>query len=273
MSRCDEAAPRTLLLLRHGQSRANADGTFSGWLDVPLTVRGHEEAARAAELLAAHELLPDTAHTSVLTRAIGTLDIVLAGLNRQWIPTRRSWRLNERHYGALQGRAKLAVRADVGEETFNQWRRSYDIAPPSLDAADPTAARHDPRYAALPADEMPASESLADVRRRVVPYWQDVLAAELHVGRMPLIVAHGNSLRALCMHLDRLNPEQVAALNIPTGVPLRYDLDRDGCPLVPGGVYLDPAAAATGAAEVAAQGGGADSDNDDPGSVAVSTGA
>ncbi len=243
-----------MILLRHGQSAANAEDSFSGWLDVPLTERGEAEAVRAAELLAAHGLLPEVAHTSVLSRAIGTLDIALAVLNRRWIPAHRSWRLNERHYGALQGRVKSVVRADAGDDAFTRWRRSYDEAPPPLDVADPTSARHDPRYAALPAAELPASEALVDVRARVVPYWQDVIAHDLHRDRTPLVVAHGNSLRALCMHLDRLSPEEVAQLNIPTGVPLRYDIDDEGRPLIRGGIYLDPEAAAAGAAEVAAQG-------------------
>lgn len=247
--------PRTLVLLRHGQSTANAEDSFSGWLDVALTARGETEAARAGELLASHGLQPDVAHTSVLSRAIGTLDIVLEVLDRRWIPTGRSWRLNERHYGALQGRPKADVRAEAGEELFTRLRRSYELAPPPLDAADPTSARHDPRYGALPAAELPAGEALADVRSRVVPYWQDILAADLHAGRVALVVAHGNSLRALCMHLDQLTPDEVSGLNIPTGIPLRYDLDRDDRPLVRGGTYLDPAAAAAGAAEVAAQGG------------------
>ncbi|MDA8320763.1 MAG: 2,3-bisphosphoglycerate-dependent phosphoglycerate mutase [Actinomycetota bacterium] len=247
--------PRTLLLLRHGQSTANADGIFSGWLDVALTERGEREAIRAAELLAEHGMLPHVAHTSVLSRAIRTLDIVLAAADRLWIPTRRSWRLNERHYGALQGRPKAVVRAETGDHQFARWRRSYDIAPPPLDADDPAAARHDPRYAALPARELPLTEALADVRRRVVPYWQDVIAADLAAGRVPLVVAHGNSLRALCMHLDQLSADEVALLNIPTGMPLRYDLDPDGRPVVRGGTYLDPDAAVAGAAEVAAQGG------------------
>lgn len=245
---------RTLVLLRHGQSMANAESTFSGWLDVELTARGEREAAQAAALLATAGLYPDVAHTSLLSRAIRTLDIALAVLGRGWIPTRRSWRLNERHYGALQGRSKGTVRDEVGEEVFTRWRRSYDHKPPALGDEDPSCARHDPRYAALPAGELPSAESLADVRRRVVPYWQDSIAADLHAGRLPLIVAHGNSLRALCMHLDGLSAGEVAALNIPTGVPLRYDLDPDGSPLVRGGTYLDPDAAVAGAAEVAAQG-------------------
>lgn len=245
---------RTLILLRHGQSTANAEDRFSGWLDEALTARGEREATRAAELLARHALLPDVVHTSVLSRAIRTAEIALAALQREWLPTRRSWRLNERHYGALQGRPRSAVRLEAGDEAFARWRRSYEHAPPALDADDPTSAHHDPRYAALPASELPATESLADVRRRIVPYWQDAIAADLHAGRCALVIAHGNSLRALCMHLDRLTAAEVAGLNIPTGAPLRYDLDSTGRPLVRGGAYLDPVSAAAGAAEVAAQG-------------------
>jgi 2,3-bisphosphoglycerate-dependent phosphoglycerate mutase len=232
---------------------------LAGWgeapLDVALTERGEREAIRAAELLDEHGMLPDVAHTSVLSRAIRTLDIGLAVMDRLRIPTRRTWRLNERHYGALQGRSKAAVRAEVGDHEFTRWRRSYDTAPPPLDARDPASARHDPRYAAMPARELPSAEALADVLRRVVPYWQDVIAADLALGRVPLVVVHGNSLRSLCMHLDQLSADEVAVLHIPTGVPLRYDPDPDGSPLVRGGTYLDPAAAAAGAAEVAAQGG------------------
>lgn len=245
---------RTMILLRHGESTANADGTFSGWLDVPLTLRGEAEATRAAALLDVHGIYPSQVHTSVLSRAIRTADLVLEVLDRPWTPTRRSWRLNERLYGALQGRSKAAVRAEVGDDVFFRWRRSYDEPPPGLSEEAVAAIRADPRYGALPPDAIPATEALADVRRRVVPYWQDVLAVDLLVGHVPLVVAHGNSLRGLCMHLDRLSPDEVALLNIPTGVPLRYDFDSSWQPLQRGGTYLDPAAAAAGAAEVAAQG-------------------
>jgi 2,3-bisphosphoglycerate-dependent phosphoglycerate mutase len=246
---------RTLLLLRHGQSAANSEDAFSGWLDVPLTDRGRREAAHAGELLAEHRLLPDVVHTSVLSRAIRTADIALAALERPWVPTRRSWRLNERHYGTLQGRSRQAVRAEFGDEAFGLWRRSYDHAPPPLVADDPSSARHDRRYDTLPVRELPMTEALSDVRRRVVPYWQDAIAADLHDGRVVLVVAHSNSLRALCMHLDALTRNEVEALNIPTGVPLRYDLDHEFRPLVRGGIYLDPVSAAAGVAEVLAQGG------------------
>lgn len=244
----------TLILLRHGQSQANAADRFSGWLDVPLSDRGRREAVRAGELLAVHGLLPDVVHTSVLSRAIDTADIALAVLDRQWLPIRRSWRLNERHYGALQGRSRAAVRAEVGDVVFARWRRSYDHAPPPLAADDPSSSRHDRRYAGLPRGELPATESLADVRARLLPYWQDALAGDLRAGRTTLVVAHGNSLRALCMHLDGHTPDEIPALNIPTGVPLRYDLDADYRPLVRGGTYLDPESAAAGVAEVVAQG-------------------
>ena len=245
---------RTLLLLRHGQSAANSEDSFSGWLDVPLSDRGRREAARAGELMMEQALLPDVVHTSVLTRAIRTADIALATIGHPWLPTRRSWRLNERHYGALQGRRRAAVRAEFGDERYSRWRRSYEHAPPPLPQNDPSSARHDRRYGGLPARELPTTEALSDVCRRVVPYWQDAIAADLHAGRVVLVVAHSNSLRALCMHLDALTPREVEALNIPTGVPLRYELDHEYRPLVRGGAYLDPTAAAAGIAEVLAQG-------------------
>lgn len=250
----EDDRPRTLLLLRHGQSTANARDAFSGWLDVALSEHGRREAVRAGELLAEHGLFPDVVHTSVLSRAVDTADIALGVLGRQGVPTQRSWRLNERHYGALQGRSRSAVRAEVGDALFALWRRSYDYAPPLPRTDDPTNTGYDHRYAALPPRELPNAESLADVRARVVPYWQDAVASDMYVGRTALVVAHGNSLRALCMHLDGLTPDEILTVNIPTGVPLRYDLDRDYRPRVRGGVYLDTEAAAAGAAEVAAQG-------------------
>jgi 2,3-bisphosphoglycerate-dependent phosphoglycerate mutase len=248
------AGAHTLLLLRHGQSAANSEDSFSGWLDVPLSDRGRREAARAGELMAEQGLLPDVVHTSVLTRAIHTTVIALATIGHPWLPTMRSWRLNERHYGALQGRSRAAVRAEFGDESYSRWRRSYEHAPPPLPEGDPSSARHDRRYAGLPARELPTTEALSDVYRRVVPYWQDVIAADLHAGRVVLVVAHSNSLRALCMHLDALTAREVEALNIPTGVPLRYELDHEYRPLVRGGTYLDPTSAAAGIAEVLAQG-------------------
>jgi 2,3-bisphosphoglycerate-dependent phosphoglycerate mutase len=244
----------TLLLLRHGQSAANSEDSFSGWLDVPLSDRGRREAARAGELMIERALLPDVVHTSVLTRAIHTADIALAAIGHPCLPTRRSWRLNERHYGALQGRSRVAVRADFGDESYSLWRRSYEHAPPPLPDSDPSSARHDLRYADVPAGDLPATEALADVYRRVVPYWRDAIASDLHAGRAVLVVAHSNSLRALCMHLDALTPREVETLNIPTGVPLHYELDREHRPHVRGGTYLDPTSAAAGIAEVLTQG-------------------
>lgn len=245
----------TLVLLRHGQSTSNAADEFSGWLDVPLTDRGAQEARNAAQLLIGHHLLPDVVHTSVLTRAIDTAHLVLTELGRSWVPARRSWRLNERHYGALQGRGKAEVKAEVGADTYTRWRRSFTGTPPPLSPFDPAAAALDPRYAHVPPDALPATESLADVVDRLLPYWYDTIAPDLQAGRIPLIVAHGNSLRALIMHLDQLTTAQVETLNLPTGIPLRYDLDQAWRPRPPGGTYLDPAAAAAGIAEVAAQGG------------------
>ena len=245
---------RVLVLLRHGQSTANANDTFSGWRDVTLTDRGKAEAARAAQLLEESELSPQVVHTSLLGRAIMTADLVTANLGRPWLPVFRTWRLNERHYGALQGRARAEVRAEVGDDEFHALRRGYDRRPPPLDPHEADVIAADARYAHLPAGTVPAGEALADVLMRVLPYWQDVIAADVDAGRQPLVVAHGNSLRALCMILDQLSPAQVSTLNIPTGIPLRYDLDHRWTPRVFGGSYLDPDAARAGAAEVSAQG-------------------
>jgi 2,3-bisphosphoglycerate-dependent phosphoglycerate mutase len=245
---------RVLVLLRHGESTANADDVFGGWLDFPLTNRGRDQAAAAGRLIRDASLDPAAVHTSLLTRAIDTADIVVAETHSQNPPVRRTWRLNERHYGTLQGRRRSDVRREFGAQIYADWRRSYHLAPPAIGSDDPDHPRHDPRYAAVPPRELPTAESLAAVRRRLVPYWQDAIAADLAAGRTTLVVAHGNSLRALCMHLDGLTPQQVSALHIPTGVPLRYDLDDTLTPLVAGGVYLDPQRAAAGIAEVAAQG-------------------
>ncbi|MDT7707185.1 MAG: 2,3-bisphosphoglycerate-dependent phosphoglycerate mutase [Pseudonocardiales bacterium] len=245
---------RTLVLLRHGHSAANGADTVSGWLDVPLSRRGYREAARAGVLLAEHGCRPDFVHTSVLTRAVRTADLALAELGPPGPPVRRSWRLNERHYGALQGRTRDGLRAEYGAEQYALWRRSYRQAPPPLPVESPDDPRLDHRYAALPVAELPRTESLADVRTRLVPYWDDAIAPDLRAGRTTLVVAHGNSLRALCMHLDALTEGQVALLEIPTGVPLRYDLDADLRPVVPGGTYLDPVAG-VGALDVHSQDG------------------
>jgi 2,3-bisphosphoglycerate-dependent phosphoglycerate mutase len=245
---------RILLLLRHGESTANAEDVFGGWLDYPLTNRGRDQASAAGRLIRDAGLSPAALHTSLLTRAIDTAKIVVAEAHSDGVNAQRSWRLNERHYGALQGRTRSAVRKQFGAELFGDWRRSYHLAPPAIGSDDPTHPSRDARYASLPPNELPVSESLAAVRRRLMPYWQDAIAADLSADRVTLVVAHGNSLRALCMHIDGLTPERVRTLHIPTGVPLRYDLDDTLTPVVSGGVYLDPARASAGIAEVAAQG-------------------
>jgi 2,3-bisphosphoglycerate-dependent phosphoglycerate mutase len=242
----------TLVLLRHGESDWNAKGLFTGWVDVGLSERGVAEARRGGELLAESQLLPDVVHTSVLRRAIRTAEITLDVADRLWIPVRRSWRLNERHYGALQGKDKAATRAEFGDEQFRLWRRSYDTPPPPLPVGGARAA--DPRYAALPSDVLPLTECLKDVVVRLLPYWYDALVPNLRSGATVLVAAHGNSLRALVKHLDGLPDEEVVDLNIPTGIPLRYDLDDDMRPVTPGGEYLDPEAAEKAIVGVAAQG-------------------
>ena len=245
----------TLILLRHGESEWNAKNLFTGWVDVDLTATGKQEAARGGELLASSDLLPDVVHTSLLTRAIRTSQLALEATDRQWIPVRRTWRLNERHYGALQGKDKKETLTEYGEEQFMLWRRSYDVPPPPIEPDDPFAQTNDPRYAALPPEARPATECLSDVVRRLIPYWEDVLVADdLRAGRTVLISAHGNSLRAMVKHLDNISDADIAGVNIPTGIPLVYRLDGNLRPVVPGGEYLDPDAAATAAAAVAAQG-------------------
>jgi 2,3-bisphosphoglycerate-dependent phosphoglycerate mutase len=248
-----ESTP-SLLLLRHGQSTTNASGRFTGWTDVPLTDDGEREARRAGELLRDAEITPEVVHTSLLRRSIRTVEIVLDVLDRPWLPVRRTWRLNERHYGALTGRVKSEVRTEVGDERYRAWRRSYREAPPPLRNAEGAGFRDDPRYAELPPGTVPDTESLADVRARLLPYWIDTLAAELRAGRTPLVVAHGNSLRAMVMHLDGLTEAQVSELNIPTGIPLEYRLDPRLRPYPGGGRYLDRAAAAQASAAVAGEG-------------------
>jgi 2,3-bisphosphoglycerate-dependent phosphoglycerate mutase len=215
----------TLVLLRHGESEWNAKNLFTGWVDVGLTERGEAEARRGGELLREAGLLPDVAHTSVQRRAIRTAEIALDVADRLWLPVRRSWRLNERHYGALQGKDKKQTLAEFGEEQFMLWRRSYDVPPPPLAPGDPQHPRHDPRYADLAPDLLPGSECLRDVLMRMLPYWYDVLVPDLRAGKLVLVAAHGNSLRALVKHLDGIGDDDIAGLNIPTGIPLRYDLD------------------------------------------------
>ncbi|MEL0282163.1 MAG: phosphoglyceromutase [Actinomycetota bacterium] len=245
----------TLILLRHGESEWNAKNLFTGWVDVDLTDTGRQEATRGGELLARSDLLPDVVHTSLLTRAIRTSQLALEAADRQWIPVRRTWRLNERHYGALQGKDKKETLAEYGEEQFMLWRRSYDVPPPPIEPDDPFAQTNDPRYAALPPEARPTTECLADVVRRLIPYWEDVLVADdLRAGRTVLVAAHGNSLRAMVKHLDNISDADIAGVNIPTGIPLVYRLDENLRPVISGGEYLDPDAAATAAAAVAAQG-------------------
>lgn len=244
----------TLVLLRHGESVWNLQGRFTGWVDVDLSPKGEQEARRSGELLVEHDLLPDVLHTSVQRRAIRTAQIALEAADRLWIPTQRSWRLNERHYGALQGKDKAATLAEYGEAQFMLWRRSYDTPPPPIEPGSEFSQVGDPRYVDLAPDLLPATECLADVVARMLPYWYDAIVPDLRVGRTVLVAAHGNSLRGLVKHLDGLSDETVVGLNIPTGIPLRYDLDADLRPLNVGGVYLDPEAAAAASAAVANQG-------------------
>jgi len=244
----------TLILLRHGHSEWNAKNLFTGWVDVDLNEQGLAEASRGAELLAEAGLAPDVLHTSLLRRAIRTAEIVLNGIDRHWIPVRRSWRLNERHYGALQGKDKKATLEEFGEEQFMTWRRSYDTPPPPLEDDSEFSQASDARYAALPDELLPRTEALADVLHRMLPYWYDSIVPDLLDGHVVLVTAHGNSLRALVKHLDGLSEEAVVGLNIPTGIPLVYELDDNLQPTVKGGKYLDPAAAEEAIAAVASQG-------------------
>jgi 2,3-bisphosphoglycerate-dependent phosphoglycerate mutase len=243
----------TLVLLRHGESVWNAKNLFTGWVDVDLSDRGRDEAVHGGELLAAEGLLPDVVHTSVLRRAITTANLALDVADRHWIPVRRSWRLNERHYGDLQGKDKKQTLAQYGEAQFMLWRRSYDTPPPPISDTNEWSQAGDPRYAGL-GPEMPATECLKDVVARMLPYWETEIRSDLSDGKVVLIAAHGNSLRALVKHLDGISDEDIAALNIPTGMPLVYELDDEFLPVQPGGRYLDPEAAAEAAAAVANQG-------------------
>ena len=240
----------TLVLLRHGQSDWNRKNLFTGWVDVDLSETGVEEARRGGDLLRDQGVLPDVVHTSLLTRAIRTATISLEGCGRLWVPVRRSWRLNERHYGALQGLNKAETKAKYGDEQFLKWRRSYDTPPPAIEAGQPSGV--DERYADLAPDVIPLTECLKDVLVRMLPYWYDSIVPDLFAGRTTLVAAHGNSLRALVKHLEGIGDEDIAELNIPTGIPLRYELDED-LNVVSSG-YLDPNAAAEAAAAVAAQG-------------------
>ncbi|MBA3529791.1 MAG: phosphoglyceromutase [Propionibacteriaceae bacterium] len=233
----------TLILLRHGESEWNAKNLFTGWVDVDLNEKGTAEAHRGGELLVESGLLPDVVHTSLLRRAIRSAQIALDGADRLWIETKRSWRLNERHYGALQGKDKAATLAEYGEQQFMIWRRSYDTPPPPISDDDPYANFSDPRYASLPTEARPRTECLKDVLGRALPYWYDSIVPDLRLGKVTLIAAHGNSIRAIVKHLDQISDEAIVSLNIPTGIPLVYELDDDAKPLAAGGRYLDPEAA------------------------------
>ena len=242
----------TLVLLRHGESEWNALNLFTGWVDVGLTDKGRAEAVRGGELMKAQGVLPDVLYTSLLRRAITTANLALDAADRHWIPVVRDWRLNERHYGALQGLDKAETKAKYGEEQFMAWRRSYDTPPPPIEAGSEFSQDADPRYAGI--NGGPLTECLADVVARFVPYFTSTIAPDLQAGKTVLVAAHGNSLRALVKYLDGMSDDDVVGLNIPTGIPLVYELDDALAPTVPGGTYLDPDAAAAGAAAVAAQG-------------------
>ena len=245
-------AKYTLILLRHGNSVWNQENLFTGWVDVDLSDQGRAEATRAGELLKESGLKPDLLYTSRLKRAINTAHIALNAADRAWIDVKRDWRLNERHYGALQGKDKAQTLAEYGAYQFQIWRRSFDVPPPPIDDNDQYSQAHDERYADL--QEIPKTECLKDVLERMLPFWMSDIQPDLKSGKTVLVTAHGNSLRALVKHLDGISDEDIAELNIPTGIPLVYQLDEHFKPLVKGGEYLDPEAAAAGAAAVAAQG-------------------
>ncbi|MGK2870367.1 MAG: phosphoglyceromutase [Mycobacterium sp.] len=245
-------AMANLILLRHGESTWNEKNLFTGWVDVDLTDKGRTQAVRGGELLAEQGVLPDVLYTSLMRRAIITANLALEAADRLWIPVHRDWRLNERHYGALQGLDKAETLAKYGQEQFMAWRRSYDTPPPPIEKGSEFSQDTDPRYADIGGG--PLTECLADVVARFVPYFEQEIVPDLKAGKTVLIAAHGNSLRALVKYLDGMSDADVVSLNIPTGIPLLYELDENLKPLVPGGKYLDPEAAAAGAAAVAAQG-------------------
>jgi len=250
----DSDGMSTLVLLRHGESEWNFANLFTGWVDVDLTTLGEQQAVTAGRLMADAGLQPTVVHTSVLKRAIRTANLALDVCDRSWLPVVRSWRLNERHYGDLQGKDKKQTLATYGEEQFMLWRRSYDVPPPPITAGSEWDVSSDERYARLAPDLVPFTECLADVVARLLPYWYDTVVPDLRAGQTVLVVAHGNSLRAMVKHLGGLSEGEVVGLNIPTGQPLRYDLDDRLRPTVAGGTYLDPLAATAAAVAVAAQG-------------------
>jgi 2,3-bisphosphoglycerate-dependent phosphoglycerate mutase len=241
----------TLVLLRHGESEWNAKNLFTGWVDVPLSEKGRAEATRGGELLKEKGVTPDVVHTSLLRRAINTANLALDAADLLWLPVKRSWRLNERHYGALQGMDKKKAREEFGDVKFAEYRRSYDVPPPPIELGSQWSQDADPRYAGEP---IPRAEALAQVLERALPYFEGEIVPDLKAGKTVLVAAHGNSLRAIVKHLDDLTPEEIAAVNLPTGIPLVYELDENLKPVVKGGEYLDPEAAAAGAAAVANQG-------------------
>ena len=243
-----------LILLRHGESQWNALNLFTGWVDVDLSEKGILEAKRGGELLKEKNLIPDSLHTSVLNRAIKTSELALQAAGIKDIPTKRSWRLNERHYGALQGLNKKDTLDKYGEEQFMLWRRSFDVPPPPIDPNDKYAQNNDPKYKEIQKSDIPLTECLKDVVKRVIPYWQEEIVPELRNGKTVLVVAHGNSLRALIKYLENISDEDIAKLNLPTGIPLLYRLDENFKPVVLGGEYLDPQAAKEAISAVANQG-------------------
>lgn len=243
-----------LVLLRHGQSTWNLENVFTGWTDVPLSAKGVEEAKSAGRIMKEEGLAFDIAHTSLLDRAIDTLHLALAEMGQLWVPVVKHWRLNERHYGALQGLNKKQTSDQHGKDQVHIWRRSYSTPPPALDPMDERHPGNDPRYAWMPPDLLPATECLEDVVNRMLPYWYDAIVPDLRAGKVVVVAAHGNSLRALVKHLDGISNEEIPDLNIPTGIPLLYELDEDLRPI--SSRYLgDADAAAAAAAAVAKQAG------------------
>jgi 2,3-bisphosphoglycerate-dependent phosphoglycerate mutase len=242
-----------LILLRHGESQWNAKNLFTGWVDVELSTKGIEEAKRGGLLLKESNLLPDIVHTSLLRRAINTAFLALDNCDRHWIPVQRSWRLNERHYGALQGKDKAATLKEYGEEQFQLWRRSFDVPPPAIDDNNQYSQSNDPRYANLGKD-LPKSECLKDVVIRMIPYFTNEITNDLRSGKVVLVTAHGNSIRAIVKHIDGISDADIAGVNIPTGIPLLYEFDKDFKPIKKGGEYLDPVAAELAISAVANQG-------------------
>ena len=247
-------ASKKLILLRHGESQWNALNLFTGWVDVDLSEKGVDEAIRGGKLLLEANLLPDVVHTSLLTRAIKTANIALEECGRLWIDVKRTWRLNERHYGALQGKDKKQTLDEFGEEQFQLWRRSFDVPPPPIDSTSEFAQTNDPRYRNVAPEDLPQTECLQDVVKRLISYWETSIIEDLQEGKTVLVVAHGNSLRALVKELDGISDSDIAQLNIPTGIPLLYELDDSFKPIKLGGEYLDPKAAELAAQQVASQG-------------------